>query len=68
MVLAACVPDIEVDLALVEEPQLLAVRSEPAEVEPGGEVSLTALLADADGTISAGPDAWALCLARRPLA
>jgi hypothetical protein len=66
--LAACVPDIDVDLALVDAPQIIALRSEPAEAEPGAEVSLTALFADRDGVLAEGPDSWSLCLARRPLA
>jgi hypothetical protein len=68
LVLAACVPDLAVDLARVDEPRILAVRAEPAEVAPGEEVTLTALYADASGTLAKAPLAWSLCTARRPLA
>ncbi len=66
--LVACVPDVDVDLARVDEPRVLAVAATPAEVAPGDEVTLTALFADGDGDIARGPEDWALCLARRPLA
>lgn len=66
--LLACVPDLEVDLARVDAPRVLAVRAEPAEVVPGEPVALSALYVDAGGTLVDGPLEWAFCAARRPLA
>lgn len=68
LVPAACLPELEVDLARVDEPRILAVGAEPAEVAPGEAATLTALYADASGTLSKAPLAWSLCTARRPLA
>lgn len=68
LLLPACLPDVSSDLARVDAPRILAVRSDPAEVVPGEPASLTALYADATGTIAAAPLEWALCTARRPLA
>lgn len=65
---AACLPDVDTDLTRVDEPRILAVRSEPAEVTPGEPAILTALYADGDGQIAAAPLDWAFCTARRPLA
>ncbi|HWB79716.1 MAG TPA: hypothetical protein VG755_32355 [Nannocystaceae bacterium] len=66
--LVGCVPDVDVDLALVDAPRVLALAAMPAEVEPGAEVTMTALFVDGDGAIAAGPQRWAFCRARRPLA
>jgi hypothetical protein len=63
----ACVPDFEVDLALVDTPRVLALRSEPAEAGPGQTLTLSALVAGPEGAIDTELD-WSLCLARRPLA
>lgn len=68
LLLVGCVPDVDVDLALVDEPRVLALAATPAEVEPGGAVTMTALFVDGDGAIAAGPQSWAFCRARRPLA
>lgn len=64
----ACVPELAADLSRVDEARVLAVRAEPAEAAPGEEVTLTALYADASGTLAEAPLAWSLCIARRPLA
>lgn len=61
-------PEFADDLSLVEAPRVLAVSASPAEAEPGAAVTLTALVADASGTVSAAPLDWSLCRARRPLA
>lgn len=66
--LLACVPELDVDLSRVDAPRVLAVRAVPAEVAPGGQVELTALYADGDGTLVEGPLKWSFCAARRPLA
>jgi hypothetical protein len=63
-----CVPELDVDLARVDAPRVLAVSAEPAEVAPGGKVTLTALYADGSGELAEAPLEWSLCTARRPLA
>lgn len=64
----ACVPELAGDLSRVDEARVLAARAEPAEAAPGEQVTLTALWADASGTLAEAPIAWSLCSARRPLA
>jgi hypothetical protein len=64
----ACRPDLNVTVSIVTGPQVLGVRSDPAEVAPKGAVTLTALVADAQGPISSAPIQWAFCNARKPLA
>ncbi len=66
--LTACLPEVEADLSRVDEPRILAVRAEPAEVAPGEAATFTALYADASGELAAAPIDWAFCTARRPLA
>ncbi|HET9990247.1 MAG TPA: hypothetical protein VFQ65_17070, partial [Kofleriaceae bacterium] len=64
--LAACKPDLGEPASLVTAPRLLAVESDPAEVAPGAETTLTALVADATGTLA--PDiAWGFCTQPAPL-
>lgn len=52
----------------VSEARVLAVQVEPAEAEPGAEVSLQALYADGSGPLSDGDVGWSWCSARKPLA
>ena len=66
--LTGCLPELQADLSRVDAPRVLAVSAVPAEVAPGEAVTLTALYADADGTVGTAPLAWSLCAARRPLA
>lgn len=68
LLVGACVPELTADLSRVDEPRVLAVRAEPAEAAPGETVTLTALHADAGGTLGESALAWSLCTARRPLA
>lgn len=68
VVMGGCVPELAADLSRVDEARVLAVRAEPAEAAPGTMVALTALVADADGTLEEAALDWALCTARRPLA
>jgi hypothetical protein len=68
LLLCACVPDLATDLSRVDAPRVLAVSATPAEAAPGEPVTLTALYADASGTLAEAPLAWSLCTARRPLA
>ena len=64
-VLAGCESALDQRLSLVEEPRVLAVTSEPAEGKPGDTITLSALVASADGSLTA-PPAWALCTAPKP--
>lgn len=68
LVLLACLPELDADLALVDAPRILAVAAEPAEVGPNKLATFTALYADHDGAITVAELDWALCTARRPLA
>lgn len=52
-------------LAIVEQPRVLAIVSEPPEVRPGGQVTLSALVGDRDGTIEPAL-LWAWCAAPKP--
>jgi hypothetical protein len=63
--LAGCQSSLDQRLAIVSEPRVLAIASEPAEAKPGAEVTYSALVAGPDGPIAATPD-WALCTAPKP--
>lgn len=66
IILGACKPELGDPASLVTEPRILAVRSEPAEVEPDHPVTYQALVATPDGTAS--PDiAWGFCTDPAPL-
>jgi hypothetical protein len=66
LLLAACKPDLGAPASLVTEPRVLAVQSEPAEVVPNNDVTLTALIVSPDGTLK--PDvAWGWCTEPAPL-
>lgn len=64
--LSACVPTITDDLSTVQTPRLLAVSAAPAEVVPGAEVTLTALIAAPPGARLPAVG-WELCIERKPL-
>lgn len=63
---AGCVPDFDDDLSRITEPQLLSLRSTPAETKEAGETSLEALVAVPDGE-PIPQVKFGLCLARKPL-
>lgn len=63
---AGCIPEFDDDLSRVESRRILAVRTVPAEVEPGADFELEALVAD-PGAGGAGSVRWALCVARKKL-
>jgi hypothetical protein len=65
VLVAGCEDALDQRLAIVREPRVLAIVSEPPEVTPGADVALTALVGGPDGTIAATP-AWALCAAPKP--
>jgi hypothetical protein len=67
--LAACRPDLDQRASRITSTRVLAVRAEPAEVEPSDGVTLTALVVDAQGAlVSVPPASWAFCSSRKPLA
>jgi hypothetical protein len=61
VVALACTPEFAERESLVTEPRILAVRAEPAEVEPGEPVVWTALVATPDGGDDRAPVNWAFC-------
>jgi hypothetical protein len=63
--LAACDHGLDQRLAIVDEPRVLAVISEPAEAKPRTLVTAHALIAGPDGPI-ATPPSWAWCAAPKP--
>jgi hypothetical protein len=67
VLLCACKPDVDVRPSSVLGPRVLAVRADPAEAPPGGDVKYTLLFASKDGTVDAPPVAWAFCTAPKPL-
>lgn len=64
-VLAACNAPLDQRLAIVKEPRVLAISSEPAERKPSEVVTYSALVASPDGPIAAVPS-WGLCTAPKP--
>ena len=65
LLLTGCEDALDQRLALVTEPRVLAVVSEPAEAKPGATVTLSALVASPQGPLAELP-AWALCTAPKP--
>jgi hypothetical protein len=63
--LVGCESALDQRLAIIDSPRVLAVISEPAEARPGDTITLSTLVASADGPITA-PPAWALCTAPKP--
>jgi hypothetical protein len=63
LALVACVPDDEEDESLIDEPRLIAVQMDPAEVGPRQPFTLRALYA---GGEQADLD-WAFCTEQKPL-
>ncbi len=62
---AACTEPLDQRLAIVDEPRVLAIRSEPAEARPGAQVAYRALVAGPAGPVADVP-AWAFCTAPKP--
>jgi hypothetical protein len=65
LALAACDDTLDQRLAIVDEPRVLAIISEPAEAKPGETASYRAVVGGPDGPILA-PSAWAYCRAPKP--
>lgn len=62
---AACEPTLDQRLSLVEAPRVIAVVSEPAESRPSALASHRAIIASADGLLTA-PVSWAFCTEPKP--
>jgi hypothetical protein len=67
LLLVGCVPTFDDNLPLVQQPEVLAVQSEPAEAAPGEPVTLTALVATPEPNGAPPALIWGLCTARKPL-
>jgi hypothetical protein len=67
-VLSACAPRFGDEPWRVTEPRVLAVKSEPAEIEPGGSVELTAFVATAPDLDEPATLSWSFCTAPKPVA
>jgi len=66
--LAGCVPAFADDVSQVEGFRVLAIRSDPAEVEPGDDTKLTVLWATPEGEAVEDADvSWSLCNQRKEL-
>ncbi|HSN27947.1 MAG TPA: hypothetical protein VLT45_16775 [Kofleriaceae bacterium] len=65
LLVTGCEDALDQRLALVSQPRVLAVVSEPAEAKPGAQVTLSALVASPDGPLAEQP-VWALCTAPKP--
>jgi hypothetical protein len=65
LALAGCEDALDQRLAIVRTPRVLAIVSEPPEVTPGHDVTMTALVAGPDGPQPDAPS-WALCTAPKP--
>lgn len=63
--LAGCEDALDQRLAIIDQPRILAITSEPPEVLPGATATLTALLASPGGPLAAVPT-WSLCDAPKP--
>jgi len=65
MALPACDEALDQRLAIINEPRVLAVISEPAEAKPGATVAYQAIVASPAGPLVVEPS-WAFCLASKP--
>lgn len=65
---AACKPNLNETVSLVQEPRVLAVQATPAEGPPSANVSFAALVVDPNGNVASPDIAWEFCPDRNPLA
>lgn len=65
LLLAGCDIALDQRVAIVGEPRVLAVISDPAEAKPGAPVTYTAVLASPDGPLTIAPH-WAFCTSPKP--
>jgi hypothetical protein len=57
----SCKPDLGERDSLVAEERILAVRTDPAEVEPGAMITASLLVASPEGTMQTPKAYWAFC-------
>lgn len=62
----ACLPEPGAPPSLLQGPRVLAIRSEPAEAQPGDTVTLSTLFAGVFGSVAAAEAAWAFCATPKP--
>jgi hypothetical protein len=68
IVAVGCLPEFDDDVSQVEGFRVLAIRAEPAEVEPGEAVTLSVLWAVPDGeTVQEDQLSWGFCTQRKEL-
>lgn len=65
MFATGCDDTLDQRLAIIDQPRVLAVISEPAEARPGAQISYRAIVASPGGTLAAAPR-WAYCTAPKP--
>lgn len=66
---AACKPDLDQRATRITGPRVLAVRADPAEVEPRDAIAFSTLVVDEHGVALTAPAAsWSFCASRKPLA
>jgi hypothetical protein len=65
---SGCKPNLDDTVSIVTSPEIVAVRSDPAEAPPNGTVSYTALDIGPAGPVTSGAIEWDYCNAREPLA
>ncbi|HEY5937216.1 MAG TPA: hypothetical protein VIU61_21350 [Kofleriaceae bacterium] len=65
LVLVACEDSLDQRLAIIREPRVLAVITEPAEARPGTPVDYAIVAATPDGPLAAEPT-WSYCDASKP--
>jgi hypothetical protein len=65
VLIAACDPRLDQRLAIIDQPRVLAIATEPAEAKPGAVVTYRALVADPAGPLDATPQ-WSFCIAPKP--
>lgn len=58
---ASCKPDFGERESLIDRPTVIAVRTDPPEVAPGGAVTTSLLVASPTGPVEAPPTSWAFC-------
>jgi hypothetical protein len=66
LALAACKPTVGRAPSLITEPEILAVRSLPAEAKPGDPVAYDLLVVSPEGTVSDPVAAWDVCSQPKP--
>lgn len=67
-ILTSCKPNLDDTQSIVKSPSVIAVRSDPAEVAPGGTLRSEALYVGPSGRISSTAVQWDFCEERKPLA